>query len=324
MTNINITQKRIYELPQTFIPTDIGQLANKFLAVDQLGWGEARKVPMIALFSALGGVTGDMIGLLAQLAFASNNQSRAGAVTVNTGTTAITFDTAFDEAILEVIVLAEARRISDNAVIDYVVGAATISGFDLTVWEDAVSVRYVALPAAMPVIDSPVVPGVQFTQNESVTIANTTVESSFIGDGVGTANLSSLFFDSGRTVRIVLSGYMSATNGDTATVRIKLGTTNIVVSTESMPSTFTNKLFFIEFMLTCQTTGVTGTVIGQGRSIIHAGVGLSTPTVRSLPMIAPFTIDTTEGYDIGVTYQWGTARVGNTITATNCVIEILN
>lgn len=74
-------------------------------------------------------------------------------------------------------------------------------------------------------------------------------------------------------------------------------------------------------MFTCRTEGITGTVIGQGRSIVYAGQGFSTATSRALKMMSPATVDTTIENEIDITYTWGTASPTNSIKTTNITIE---
>lgn len=320
-----ITQKRIYELARTYSPTSLLDLANKYMAVDQLGWEEAGKTSLATFASAILGFENDVVTLLGQLGFNANNQVRCGYEVVDTGETEITFLSAFDDLVTaDIIILADVRRISDGAVIDYIIGAATNEGFTITTYDNDVAVNYVAIPSALPTIEAPVINGVQFTQNQNVTIANTTTVSSLIGTGVGSSNLSSLFFTSGKTVMIKLFGFISAVSANSAAIEINLGGTAIASSNDAMPINLTSMLFSLSFALTCQTTGETGTVIGQGATTIQAGTGLTPPLQSALAMLTAATIDTTVAQDIGVTLQWSDASASNSITVTNCIIEILN
>lgn len=76
-----------------------------------------------------------------------DNSHRGGSATINSGTTPIGFVTPFSATyVAGVEVIAEVRRVSDNAVVDFVISGADINGFNITVWDDNINVKYVALP----------------------------------------------------------------------------------------------------------------------------------------------------------------------------------
>ena len=144
---MSIIQKRIFELLGTFTPTGEDEYSNKFIAVDQNGWEEAQKMSLAALISAALGTTGNLVESVELLLKLSSNSGRAGNETVNTGVNGITFTPAFDsDYVTGVQVIAEVRRISDNAVIDYVITDKTLTGFNIEVWDDNVTVSYLATP----------------------------------------------------------------------------------------------------------------------------------------------------------------------------------
>lgn len=159
-----------------------------------------------------------------------------------------------------------------------------------------------------------------FTQTADATVGNTTTETSTIGDGVGSLTLFPNFFREGRSVDIRSSGRISGVNGDTGTLRIYVGGVKIVESVASMPATFSNTEFEFRFTVTCRGNNL---FIGQGSSIILAGVGLTASYHRALAMASEATIDTTQEISLDSTYQWGTANEGNTITVTNCIINTI-
>lgn len=161
-----------------------------------------------------------------------------------------------------------------------------------------------------------------FAQTANKTIGNTTSETSLIGTGIGTLTLPANFWTVGKTLMINIRGFMSGVNGNAATIRIKLGSVTLVTSVSNMPATFTNTYFDAEYCITCQSTGITGTVIGQGKTNIAAGVGLATSYTRPLVMTSAAVINTTTSALLDCTYQWGTAAVGNTLTTTNNGVRI--
>lgn len=163
-----------------------------------------------------------------------------------------------------------------------------------------------------------------YTQTADKTIANTTTETSMVGTGIGSLTLPANFLTVGKTIRIKMMGYLSGTNGDASTIKIKLGSTVILSAIATIPATVTGVLFELEFTMTCRASGATGTIIGEGHTIIAGGIGFSTSTTREMLLTAPVTINTTQSLTLDTTYQWGTARAGNTLTSTIFVAEVIN
>lgn len=79
-----------------------------------------------------------------------NNSSRSATININTGTTHVTFAPAFDFNVVTEIKIPNpyVRRISDNAVVDFVISNIDTMGFDITVWDDGIAATYVAVPTA--------------------------------------------------------------------------------------------------------------------------------------------------------------------------------
>lgn len=160
-----------------------------------------------------------------------------------------------------------------------------------------------------------------FAQTATVTIANTAAETSMIGSGVGRTLISSRFFFPGRTLRYKMKGYVSALNGVTATLRIKLGSVVLVESVGTHVS-ITQVEFDVEFDMVCREEGESGLIIGQGRSLVAGGQGFSTVAMRGLMMTSPATVNTLAAQQFAATYQWGAADPGNSLVITNLSLEI--
>ena len=153
-----------------------------------------------------------------------------------------------------------------------------------------------------------------FSQTNSVTVVNSTAETSILGTGDGTATIPANFFAVGRIIRVRVYGYHSATANPNITIKVKINGTTIL-NTGAYPShTATTEGFTIEAFLTCRTTGTSGTFIGQG---FYQESG-STPV--SVVMTTAQTVDTTKALPIDVTVQWDTASASDSITSTNAVI----
>lgn len=164
-----------------------------------------------------------------------------------------------------------------------------------------------------------------FTQTANATVANTTTETSVIGTGVGTKTIPANFFVAGKTVELMGSGIFStALVPGNVTLRFKLGSTTIASATiTTMPSSASNVEFNYCLMITCRTTGATGTVMAGGGLFYFTKAG----TEEFAPLNnagATTTIDTTATQAIDLTWQWATASASNTATGTICAMESLN
>lgn len=162
-------------------------------------------------------------------------------------------------------------------------------------------------------------PRVLFTQTNTVTVANTTTETALTGTGVGSLTLPANFFLAGKTLRLRMWGYHSSTGNPTITARVKLGSTTICTMTGSSGNSSTDT-FEVWADITCRTTGATGTVFGQGVYREVHGSGL----IAGSDNTATTTVDTTTSQAVSITVQWGAADSGNTISATNFTLEVLN
>lgn len=159
-----------------------------------------------------------------------------------------------------------------------------------------------------------------FTQTASATVANTTAETALSSTGEGSLTLPANYLRVGRTIRVKAWGYHSSTAGPTIRIRIKLGSTTVLDTTAINSGNGTNKMWTVDGVITCRTTGGSGTVFGQG---FYAELHPS-GTTDSMVNTGATTVDTTATQAISVTAQWGTANAGNTITCTNLTVETQN
>ena len=166
--------------------------------------------------------------------------------------------------------------------------------------------------------------GVIFQQLDDKIISNTTDETSQLGTGNtgDTKTIPANTAGAGDCYFIRLNGYISNTGTPTGTLRIKLGSTDLVVSgPTTLPAGLTNAFVETVFHMTIRSTGALGTIIGQGHTKLIVGA-LDTTYNRQLVMTAPATIDFTADQEIDVTYQWGTANASNILTITNAMITV--
>ena len=158
--------------------------------------------------------------------------------------------------------------------------------------------------------------GVLFTQTADVTVANTAAETPLNGTGVGSLALPVNFLQIGKTVRVRARGYISDTGTPNFTAKIKFGSTVIMsTGTVAFAGTISNNQWVIEGVITCRTTGASGTVAAQGSFYEDPD------NRRGMTNTATVTVDTTATQAITVTFQWGAADPANTITCTNLTVD---
>jgi hypothetical protein len=194
-------------------------------------------------------------------------------------------------------------------------GTAPTSPNSGDVWHDATQKTIYANEAGV----NQSLSGTLFTQTADATCANTTTETTLTSTGVGTLTLPANFFVAGKTIKLLAYGFHSSTSGATVTIRVKLGSTTILTATGASGSD-TNAGIIMDTVITCRTTGASGTVAGQG---VYTEIG-NTPNFRQMTNTAAVTVDTTASQAITMTAQWSAASAGRTITVTNLSVQVLN
>lgn len=166
--------------------------------------------------------------------------------------------------------------------------------------------------------------GLLFASTATATVANTGTESTLIGSGVGSLTLPANSLTPGRSVRLTARGLLSsAAVPGTLTIALKLGSTGIVTTGAQTPTALLTDLFWeCEVLLTCRTTGATGTVIAQG-SFRYFAAAVGAITGWEMIDTSTVTVDTTASKSIDLTADWLTADASNSIRGTNCVAELI-
>lgn len=175
-----------------------------------------------------------------------------------------------------------------------------------------------------------------FTETADATIGNSTTETTVVGTGVGSVTLPAKLLVAGRTIRLTARGsYGTDAVAPTLRIKVKLidstPTTVVILDTGAVTLTAaqTNQYWELDALVTCRTTGATGTVFAQGLLTLSNGA----TTALHLEMssggtananTATSTIDTTKTEKVEITATWGTANANNTITTTNLAVEVLN
>lgn len=169
--------------------------------------------------------------------------------------------------------------------------------------------------------------GVLYTSTANATRDNSaTTESSIVGAQTnavpqGTLTLDAGFLRVGTTIEIEAIGQITTDNSAALNIRAKLGSTVIAETTDRTPPvSATNGQFSVKVILTCRSTGATGTV--QGNGFVLASADPSASDARSQSMYkAAVTVDTTAQQVLDLTAQWsGTGS--SSLTITNCVVKV--
>lgn len=160
-----------------------------------------------------------------------------------------------------------------------------------------------------------------FTQTASVTVANTTTETSLFSTGQGSLTLPINTLTTGKRVRWTLMGVISDTGTPTLNMRIKVGGSTIAsTGAVALAGTVSNRAWRLQFELTCRSVGASGTVIGQGSFWYDNSTNLG--TTEGIAMTATATVDTTAQLTLDATAEWGTADPADTLTVTNATVEV--
>lgn len=154
-----------------------------------------------------------------------------------------------------------------------------------------------------------------FSQTASVTVTNTVTETSVVSTGAGTVTFPANYFAAGTSITIRLWGIHTATGNPTIRWRVKLGSVVLLDSTAVTSQTSTNQAMDVDGVITCRTTGASGTFIGQGKYIEVGNL------LQGMANTTTATVDTTVAQTLDVTIQWGTAAVGDSVTVTNLTVD---
>lgn len=163
-----------------------------------------------------------------------------------------------------------------------------------------------------------------YTTTADKTVSNTTSETSLFASGVGSLTIKANSLVAGKSYLIKLYGYIStASIAPNWEIQTKVGGTTIASTTAvAAHVSLSNRRVEIMTILTCRTTGTSGTIAAQG-SFGYNTSGTNS-IVREMLNTGLATIDTTADQTLDVTFTWSAANTGNTITITNATIEVMN
>lgn len=165
--------------------------------------------------------------------------------------------------------------------------------------------------------------GCIYSSYASVTVSNTLTETTLLGgSAIGTLTLPANFWTVGKTIKITAFG-IHTTPGGSPTIqnKLKLGAVTVGDTGALVDKNDTNTEHDFIALITCRTTGATGTVYCVGRFLHHE----STSGCDMFPFenTATSTVDTTAAMAIDLTVQFST-NTGISFSMTNVTIEVLN
>ena len=152
-------------------------------------------------------------------------------------------------------------------------------------------------------------------------IANTTVETSLVGAGVGTLSVPANAFQIGDSFTIKLCGKLSCANNET--IHIKLKSNGIVIADAGIfqMKISTNKYFELVADFTITKLGAAGVaeLFVNGQYSYNQNANTQLDGVN-FALISNTTFDTTIANALTITAQWGLANASNSIQSQNFVL----
>lgn len=158
-----------------------------------------------------------------------------------------------------------------------------------------------------------------FSQTQAVTVVNTTNELTLVGTGSGSVTIPPNFFTAGKVLRFEGIGIHSAAAAPTIRLRVYFGNTVMLDTTAVTTGNSTNNNFRVFGLITCYTTGATGTFWAQGMYMEEA----TAANIFSMANTGTIQIDTTAAQVVNLTAQWGAQSNSDAVTLTNFTIEAL-
>jgi hypothetical protein len=152
-----------------------------------------------------------------------------------------------------------------------------------------------------------------YAQTDTVTVSNTTTETTLLGTLTNSATLTANYLAVGKTLEFYVSGLISTTSGsNTVTLRLEFGATTIGTIVFTHGSAITDQFYEARFTLTTRAIGSGATTVaitGFGRFETAAGVF----TEASMLPTTVGSLDSTSAITLNLTAQWGAANASNNI-----------
>jgi hypothetical protein len=202
--------------------------------------------------------------------------------------------------------------------------AAPTAGVQGDIWNDSTQHSILANVNG----SSSAVPMDLFTMTVSSSVNTTLVETSILGStmtasvqGIGTLTLPANFCTIGKTVYLVAVGTYTDTGTPDLAMNVYLNNTKVLGSSATLSSITGNDSFTMTLMLTCRTTGTSGTIMASGQAVGNTSlIGSSAMSFNSTLT----TINTTLAQTLIVTVAFNSNSASDNLTFTNAFLEVHN
>jgi len=153
-------------------------------------------------------------------------------------------------------------------------------------------------------------------------VANTIVESSLIGTGVGTLSVPANGFQVGDSFHAKLLGHISCNSASTIRFKIKSGLVILADTGVITLNTATNKHWEMNVYFTIRTLGAaTVASIASGGIFSYIKNSGNNFEGTNFSIVNNTTFDTTVNNTLDVTAKWGAANVADSIYSEICILE---
>lgn len=131
--------------------------------------------------------------------------------------------------------------------------------------------------------------------------------------------------ETGQSIRVTARGKFS--NTATPTLLLGLywggvaGTKLAAIGATTTTTAATNWPFQVDALLTCRSTGTSGSMETSGIVMLGTSLTAMTPIWMDASAIAPVTIDTTVNKTLTLGAQWGASSASNTLTVVQWCVE---
>jgi len=168
------------------------------------------------------------------------------------------------------------------------------------------------------------VPGLLFTTSSTKVVANTSVETSLLGNIIGSNTFPANYFTVGKVLRVELFGVMGTTNSGAGNLqlRMKFGSTAVcLTAATNVTTSMSSRRWSFEGFIVCQSVGGSGSFVGNGNFIFKtAAAGAFT----SWEAVATTVNNTGLSQVFDVTAKWSVASAANTISCHCAILTVLN
>ena len=162
-----------------------------------------------------------------------------------------------------------------------------------------------------------------FAQSTTVTVANTTAATTLLGTLTGSSTLPANFFGVGKTIIVYVTGTYNSTGTPTCTLNLTIGGVAMGSIVLTHTSGITTGFYDAQFVITCRTTGASGTLQYSGIGRLNTGTATATGAFFQNSTTSG-SVNTTGTLAVDLTATWSAANASNSITASIVTAQYIN